>query len=61
MPAQPLSQPASKITLNGGVAKTLSDILVSQGALDEAKAKEVKLAEIQTGKTQEEILINKKN
>ncbi len=60
MPAQPLSQPATTANLNGGLARTLSDILVSQGALDEARAEEVKLAEIQTGKSQEEILISKK-
>ena len=40
--------------------KTLVDILVSQGALDSKKAEAVKLDEIQTGSSQESILINKK-
>lgn len=37
--------------------KTLADVLVTQGVLDETKAKQVKLSEIQTGKPQEEILL----
>lgn len=45
---------------NGEVAKTLADILVQQGVLDESRAKQVKLAEIQTGKTQEEIITSQK-
>ena len=36
--------------------KTLVDVLVSQGALDEERAKQVKLAEIQTGNQQEDII-----
>lgn len=35
---------------------TLADILVQDGALDEERAKQVKLAEIQTGRPQEEII-----
>ncbi len=35
---------------------TLVDVLLSQGALSEEEAKRVKLTEIQTGKTQEEII-----
>ena len=40
--------------------KSLVDILVSQGALDQKIAEEVKLDEIQTGTSQESILINRK-
>lgn len=35
---------------------TLADVLFKQGALDEARMKQIKLAEVQTGKTQEEII-----
>ncbi len=35
---------------------TLADVLVSLGALDAARAEQIKLAEIQSGSTQEEIL-----
>jgi type IV pilus assembly protein PilB len=38
---------------NGG---TLADILVSMGAMDKARADQVKLAEIQSGSTQEDII-----
>lgn len=41
---------------NGGTASSLVDILVSQQALTPEQAKEVKLKEVQTGKTQEELL-----
>ena len=41
---------------NGERAKTLVDILLSQGAIDVEAAKNVKLSEIQTGKSQEEII-----
>lgn len=37
-------------------AQTLSDVLVTLGALDKARADQVKLAEIQSGNTQEEII-----
>jgi hypothetical protein len=47
-----------KSPINGESAKTLADILATLGALDEEKAKQVKLTEIQTGKTQEEIIIS---
>jgi len=46
--------PASPI--DGGGVKNLADLLVAQGALTEERAKQVKLAEIQYGKSQEEIL-----
>lgn len=60
MPVQP--QPKQKQTAppanmtNGGSSNTLADILLSQGALDAERAKQVKLAEIQTGKPQEELI-----
>jgi type IV pilus assembly protein PilB len=50
--------PAAKpipISTNGD-AGTLADVLVSIGALDPARAQQVKLAEIQSGSTQEEII-----
>ena len=39
--------------------KSLVDILVTQGALDQAKAKQVKLAQVQTGVPEEEIIKSK--
>ncbi|MFZ5932794.1 MAG: GspE/PulE family protein [Patescibacteria group bacterium] len=51
MPAQ-----ASLKSTNGENSGTLADVLVSQGALSAERAQQVKLAEIQTGKSQEEIL-----
>ncbi|MFV1917180.1 MAG: GspE/PulE family protein [Patescibacteria group bacterium] len=51
MPAQ-----AFKSRTNSEPAKTLADILVVQGSLDPERAKGVNLAEIQTGKAQEEII-----
>jgi type IV pilus assembly protein PilB len=41
---------------NGENVTTLVDILMAQGALSPQRAKQVKLAEIQSGKTQEEII-----
>jgi hypothetical protein len=35
---------------------TLADVLVSIGAFDKARADQVKLAEIQSGKSQEDII-----
>ncbi|KKR30716.1 hypothetical protein A2715_01710 [Candidatus Woesebacteria bacterium RIFCSPHIGHO2_01_FULL_39_32] len=52
MPAQ------SQSSLTNSDSKTLADILVSLGALDSARAEQIKLSEIQTGKPQEEIIIN---
>lgn len=52
MPAQ-VKDTSSFVNQN---SKTLVDILLAQGALDETKAEQVKLAEIQSGKPQEEIL-----
>lgn len=50
------AQTAVYPVVNGDSVKTLADILVTQGAFSEERAKQVKLAEIQTGKSQEEIL-----
>jgi len=50
------AQTAVSPVVNGDSVKTLADILVTQGAFSEERAKQVKLAEIQTGKSQEEIL-----
>jgi type IV pilus assembly protein PilB len=48
---------ASTVRVNGGVnLKSLSDILVSQGALSKAVADQVKMVEIQTGRPEEEII-----
>lgn len=56
MPAQSIVKTINKITPDIESAKNLADILVTQGVLDEEYAKKVKLAEIQTGKPQEEII-----
>lgn len=53
MPA--LQNPVTTISTDG--VKTLADILVSQGIITADKAREVKLSEVQSGKTQEEILL----
>ncbi|RLC29388.1 type II secretion system protein GspE, partial [Candidatus Woesebacteria bacterium] len=53
MAAQPTTP---KLSPNGETGQTLADILVAQKALDLSRAQQVKTAEIQTGKTQEEIL-----
>lgn len=51
--AQPVpAVPADKSLPNG----TLADVLVVIGALDKARADQIKLAEIQSGKSQEEII-----
>jgi type IV pilus assembly protein PilB len=41
---------------SNGSSGTLADVLVSLGALDKARAEQVKMAEIQSGSTQEEII-----
>ncbi len=58
-PQQP-SNPNQGASPNGQGQRTISDILVAQGILDAAKAEQVKAAEIQTGKTQENILLEQK-
>jgi len=51
------AQPATTTTATDGeTQKSLVDILVALGALDANRAQQVKTLEIQTGKTQEEIL-----
>lgn len=45
--------------LKAGEVKTLAETLVLQGALDQSEAKQVNLAEIQTGKPQEEIILSR--
>lgn len=50
--ANPVSAPSDKSLPNG----TLADVLVVIGALDKARADQIKLAEIQSGKSQEEII-----
>ncbi|HJX59550.1 MAG TPA: ATPase, T2SS/T4P/T4SS family [Patescibacteria group bacterium] len=52
--------PAAPILPNTDGAVTLADILAQQGALDPERAKQVKLAEIQSGKPQEEIITGQK-
>lgn len=43
-------------TSDNNTPQTLADILVSLGALDKARADQVKLAEVQSGSTQEDII-----
>lgn len=50
MPAQPVQ---TNVADSGG---TLADILVSLGAIDQARADQIKLAEIQSGSAQEDII-----
>lgn len=49
----PTAQP---IPPSNGASLTLADVLVSLGAMDKARADQVKLAEIQSGNSQEEII-----
>ncbi|MFI5241262.1 MAG: GspE/PulE family protein [Microgenomates group bacterium] len=53
MPTQP-AQPTSPS--NGQLSTTLSDVLVALGLLDQGRADQIKVAEIQSGSTQEEII-----
>jgi type IV pilus assembly protein PilB len=52
--------PTAKPTLisQDGNAGTLADVLVSIGAIDPARAQQIKLAEIQSGSSQEDIIRN---
>ena len=52
----PISTPTPTPTPQNGDIGTLADVLVSIGALDATRAQQVKLAEIQSGSTQEEII-----
>lgn len=61
MPAQPASQPVQQQKVgaqstNGDVALGLADILQTLGAIDLKTSDAIKLSEIQTGKSQEEII-----
>ena len=61
MPAQLVSPQTNGLGPTGvNSSSTLADILVSQGALDARRAQEVKLAQIQSGKSQEDILKSQK-
>lgn len=51
-----MSMPANDLQSLPESVKTLADILVGLGALDPERAKQVKLIEVQTGRTQEEII-----
>lgn len=51
----PTAQP-SQTSNSGNNGDTLADILVSMGALDKTRADQVKLAEIQSGSSQEDII-----
>ncbi len=53
MPAAPT--PVAKTT-NGQNAGSLADILVAQGSLDKARAEKLKLAEVQSGTAQEDLI-----
>ena len=53
MPAQQVKQ-ANTNSANG--SKSLADILFANGVLEQKRAEQVKLAEIQTGKSQEDII-----
>jgi len=52
----PTAQQTAKVAPNGQLGGTLADILVLMGVLDAKRAQQVKLTEIQSGSTQEEIL-----
>lgn len=59
MPAQTATKPTNLPT-DGSSARTLVDVLVVQGVLDSPTAKKIKLSEIQSGKSQEEIIKSQK-
>ena len=59
MPAQTTKQVKKDVSTENG-NRTLTDILLTQGALPENRVKKVKMAEIQTGKSQEDILTDQK-
>lgn len=54
MAAQPQKTSTQEVSSD---SQTLADVLVTQGALDQSRAHQVKLAEVQTGKRQEDILV----
>ena len=55
MPAQ-AGKSLSGLPVNGERTQSLVDILVAQGKLDDKAAKSIKLTEVQSGKTQEDII-----
>ena len=55
MPAQPLNAQNDQNFSN--VVKTLADILLLQGSISQEQSRQIKFTEIQTGKTQEEIVL----
>jgi len=57
MAAQPATTNSAP---NNGQVKTLADILVAFGSLDKSRAEQIKAAEIQTGKSQEDIIRDRK-
>lgn len=66
MPAAPVNtkiNPQAKVPVqgspNGEASKTIADVLVEQGALNADRVKEIKLEEVRSGKTQEEIILSK--
>ena len=54
MPAQQANQNTNANAQNG--SRSLADILLANGVLEQERAEQVKLAEIQTGKSQEDII-----
>lgn len=57
--ANPLTS-NQKLPVGNSENKTLADILLDQGAIDEERANQIKMAEVQSGRSQEDI-INSKN
>ncbi len=57
MPVQTAT--SDRYSLNSSASNTLADILVAQGVLSQEKAQQVKMAEVQTGRPQEDILTNR--
>lgn len=55
-----LASTAPTPDVNGETAKTLADILAADGVFDKSVAKQIKLAEIQSGNPQEEIVTTRK-
>jgi len=53
----PTAQPVPTVSTDSALPNgTLADVLVALGAIDTARAKQIKLAEIQSGTTQEDII-----
>lgn len=56
MPAKLIATNTSDKPSNGETTRTLADILHKQGAIKKERAEQIKMAEIQTGKSQEDII-----